>query len=127
MRAIPTNDFVDRVYDDVIQFGNLLGMDLKFPYTVESLCKELGMEEVQTVVTDSLETPEIIAKTRAVACSWYLDCLNDLVPMYMPILKGLRKEEALVKRDELIKSLKRIYAGGVTPGMTMVRIVAKKR
>lgn len=126
MRAIPQNNLADEIYGDVMKLGTLLSMDLRFPYTVESLCKEVGMKDVQVVVTDSLETPEMVAQTREIACPWYLDCVNVLVPIYMPILKGLTKAEALAKRDELVESLKVIYANGVTPGVTMVRIVARK-
>jgi hypothetical protein len=126
MRAIPPNDFANEIYRDVVQFGTMLGMDLKIPYTVENLCENLGMKDVQVVVTDSLGTMEMVAKTREIACLWYLDCVRVLIPLYMPILKGSTKEEATIKRDEVVESLKEIYAGGVTPGMTMVRIVARK-
>ena len=84
------------------------------------------MRDVQFFVTDSLETLEMVAKTREIACLWYLDVARVLVLSYMPVLKEITKEEATVKRDELAESLKGIYAGGVTPGVTIVRILAKR-
>jgi hypothetical protein len=127
MRSTPPNDITTEIHEDSKQFGMLIGMDLKFPYTTERVCKNLGMKDVQVVVTDSLESPEMVAKTREIACQWYLEgVLPVLVPLYMPLLKGLTKDEALVKRDELVQSVKGVYASGVTPGLTMVRIVARK-
>lgn len=124
MRAIPPNDFANEIYEDLMKYFTLLGLDLKLPYTIESLCKKFGLKDVQTVVMDSLESPVIVPKTRAIA--WWLDCIDVLVPIYMSVIKGLTKEEALVKRDEVIESLKEVYAGGVTPGVTVVRVVATK-
>ena len=43
-------------------------------------------------MTDSLETPEVAGKTREIACLWHLDVAGVLVPMYMPVLKGITKE-----------------------------------
>jgi hypothetical protein len=49
------------------------------------------------------------------------------MPGLLPVLKGMTKEEGLVKRDEIIETLRRIYEGGVTPGVTLTRIVARKQ
>lgn len=50
------------------------------------------MQDVLVFMTDSLETPEVAGKTREIACLWHLDVAGVLVPMYMPVLKGITKE-----------------------------------
>jgi hypothetical protein len=126
MRAIPPNDLANQFYSDFLQFGNMVGFDLKFPYTVKKICKDLGMKEMQMFVSDSLDTPEMVAKTRTAACAWYLDVVGAVVPVYMPLLYGMTKEKALIKRDELVESMRQVYEGGVTPGFTIVTLVARK-
>ena len=127
MRAVPQNDFADAIYHDVFQFGTMLGFDLHFPSTLQELCKSLGLEGVRVHLDDSLGTPGMVAKTREIACLWFLDAMGALMPILLPVLRGMTKEEGLIKRDEIIENLRRIYEGGVTPGVTLTRIVARKQ
>jgi hypothetical protein len=126
MCATPPNDLADQIYSDIFKLGTLVSLDLEFPYSLQSVFKDLGLIDIQTFISDNLETPEMVEKTTKAACPRYLDVVRTLVLIYMPLLYGVMKREALIERDELVESLRKVYEGGVTPGVTVLRIVARK-
>lgn len=112
MGANPPHPLTTSRYTDVAAFGTLLDMDIHFPSTITQLLKNHPeMTNVQVIVMDSLESEEIVKRTRELACAWYLDCVDVLIPLYWPLLKGDTREEALLRRDELVRSLKSGYEG----------------